>query len=185
MPQGIILAAGKASRIGSNKMLLKHRGRFLIEHAIASMRPNVSKIIIVTGYYHDSIQAMFEQDSFIKVVKNELYELGMFSSIKAGLAYIDDDVYILPGDCPFVSEQTYEVLLQTNGDFSVPSYKRRHGHPVLIQKPLIKLLKEEPITSTLKIFRDRVGFSSVPVLDEGILIDIDTLEDVRAMNEQN
>lgn len=185
MPQGIILAAGKASRIGSNKMLLKHQGRFLIEHAIASMRPNVSNIIIVTGHYHDSIKAMYDQDPSIKVVKNESYELGMFSSIKAGLAYIDDDVYILPGDCPFVSKKTYEVLRQTNGDFSVPSYKGRHGHPVLIRKPLIKLLREEPITSTLKIFRDRVGFSSVLVLDEGILIDIDTLEDMRRMNLQD
>jgi molybdenum cofactor cytidylyltransferase len=59
----------------------------------------------------------------------------------------------------------------------VPTYNGRKGHPIVIKQRLIQPLLEEDIGSNLKVFRDRYEVAYIPVEDEGILLDIDTIDD--------
>jgi len=181
MPQGIILAAGTSSRAKTNKLLLKHQGLFLIEHAIKGMRPFVTKIVVVTGHYHDEMVPVLNRLANVEIVHNQSYMSGMFSSILAGLAHIETDCFILPGDCPFPGAEVYEKLLAATDTIRVPEYDGRLGHPIWLAKDVLEKLRNEPLSGNLKEFRDRHGFTRVPVGDRNIITDIDTIADYRRL----
>ncbi len=177
MAQGIILAGGYSSRIGQNKMSLIYQGMPLIHHAIQTMSPFVTEIFVITGHYHDELMQLLSGIKNIHLIYNENYPYGMFSSVKKGAMHVYEDFFILPGDYPIVKPSTYEALLNTSSPIAVPVYQGKRGHPIFLRKALIKPLIEEPLDSNLKIFRNRYEIQDISVDDEGILIDIDTIND--------
>lgn len=184
MSQGIILAAGYASRAKSNKMLFMVNGKSLIEHAINGMKPFVSHIFVVTGYYDQAIQEHLSKFNDVTCVYNTEYELGMFSSIQSGVFVVDEDFFILPGDCPFVEKKTYQKLLDGKKMIRVPSYHEQRGHPIWIDKSLKASILNEPSSSNLKIVRNRYDFETIEVEDAHVLNDIDTIVDFENIKKQ-
>ena len=177
---GIILAGGKSTRIGENKLLLELFNLPLIKHTITSIEPFVNKIVIVTGRYHEELSNALKG---YDIIYNKDYEKGMFSSVLAGVKKVDGDFLILPGDCPFVKEETYIKLLNASGLLRVPTYKGKHGHPLYFNSSLKEKLLSEDINSSLKAFRDKIGYVEVEVDDENILNDIDTFKDYEKLVE--
>lgn len=184
MTQGIILAAGYSSRVASNKMLLKHEGKFLLAHAIEGMLPIVDSIFVVTGHFHQEITEALQKYSNVTIVYNPNYPQGMFSSVQAGVRCATGDFFILPGDCPFVSLSTYKKLLAGTKDIRVPSYKEQTGHPLFIKHSLKEELLSEPSTSNLKVFRNRHDYEIIKTDDSQVLMDIDTPSDYQALNKK-
>ncbi|MFA5421962.1 MAG: nucleotidyltransferase family protein [Bacilli bacterium] len=182
MIQGVILAAGYASRAEANKMLLVHQGKFLLAHAIEGMMPFVDHIFVVTGHYRDEVSRALKSYSEVTAVYNPLYSQGMFTSVQAGVRMVAGDFFILPGDCPFVSADTYRKLLAGTGEMRVPSYQNRTGHPLFVKHSLKEKLLSEPSTSNLKVFRNRHDYEIIKTEDSQILIDIDTPRDYRALS---
>lgn len=183
MCQAIVLAAGYSSRAKTNKLALEIMNIPLLEMIVMTLRQVCSEVVVVSGHYHEDVMKMFDQVVGVRVVKNNHYELGMFSSVKTGTDYISEDCFITPGDYPLIKRETCELLLNAKGDMIVPTYNKRRGHPLLIKKQLIDALKKEPVTSNLKEFRDRYRVTYVPVEDEGILQDVDTMEDYRTLKK--
>jgi len=177
MTQGIILAGGYSSRIGQNKMTLSYLGIPLIHHCIQTMMPFVSQIFVITGYYHDELLTVLHSIPKVTVVYNELYNQGMFSSVIKGANFVTDDFFIIPGDYPTVSKSTYDLLQNSKSQIAVPVYQGKKGHPIFIKKELIQDLRNEPLNSNLKQFRNRHSYEQIEVNDSGILNDIDTIED--------
>ncbi|WP_168169730.1 NTP transferase domain-containing protein [Candidatus Izimaplasma bacterium ZiA1] len=177
MVDGIILAGGFSSRVGKNKMILKFLNKPLIYHTVKSMSNVCKSIIIVTGKYQEDYQTILKEFKNIKIVHNELYEQGMFSSVLKGIDNTNNDIFLIPGDYPLVKEFTYKLILQSNGEIRVPTFSGRRGHPIFISKELIPLLKQEGIASNLKVFRDKFEVNYIEVEDQGILLDIDSLTD--------
>ncbi len=175
MVTGIILAGGESTRAGTNKMLLEVGGKPIIFHTIDSMRPFVDKIIVVTGKFHDELIQNLKD---VEVVFNKNYKDGMFSSVRAGVARAEGNFFILPGDCPCVSKETFKSLLDCD-DFSirVPAYNGRTGHPMYVNRKLRRHILHEPLDSNLRIVRDEVGYETIEVKDKNILNDVDTIED--------
>ncbi len=176
MLTGIVLAGGKASRIGQNKLLMPIDGIPIIHHVIGTMRRHVNRVVVVVGHYANELADALANEE-VHVIVNDKYAQGMFTSVLAGLTHADGDVVIVPGDTPFIQSSTYRLLLQAKGGIRVPAYKDRRGHPIFISEPYAAMLKEEPADSNLKAFRNRHAFTTVPVDDEGILLDFDTHDD--------
>ncbi len=181
---GIILAAGKSSRMGIWKPAIKIDGTPLIIRAIQPMLGVTDRIVVVGGHRFEDLKNLlsgfFHQ---VQIVKNENYETGeMFSSVKTGVGAIADlDVerfFILPGDHPFIKETTYSKLLSSAGEVVVPSFKNRKGHPILLKGSLAEPLLREPENSNLREFTKKFKIEIVEVGDPGILVDIDTMEDL-------
>ncbi|MFW6284807.1 MAG: nucleotidyltransferase family protein [Bacillota bacterium] len=177
MAEGIVLAGGYSSRMNANKMALIYHGKPLILSTIEAMKPHVSRMVVVSGHHHGSLRLLLKGLPEVSVVKNPDYSEGMFSSIKVGMAHTEEDVFIIPGDCPLVNPTTYERLKEGKGSIRVPAYEKRRGHPIYLSKTLREDLLNAPSTMNLKAFRDQKGFETIPVEDPGILIDIDTKED--------
>jgi len=178
MAEGIVLAGGYSSRFSTNKMTTLLNGKPLIRHTVDTMTRHVTKVYVVTGFYHDEIVRLFQDDSRVEIVRNPDFAKGMFTSIKQGVAMVKSDFFLIPGDCPLVDDSTYGKLLSSSGTIRVPIYRNRKGHPIFLEKNLIPELLSEPDTSNLRIFRDRHEVNYVITEDEGIVRDIDTLTDL-------
>lgn len=185
MAQGIILAGGNSSRMKINKLLLDINGEPLVFHTVKSLLPFVNKIIVVSGTYHNELKGALKIFDNVEIIFNENHQQGMFSSLQKGLTLIDDDFFVLPGDCPFVFSSTMKALLCGNGLIRVPSYHGENGHPIFFDKSLIKpLLSEDALSTNLKAFRDKCGYQSILVNDKNILNDIDTPLDYQTFLKQ-
>lgn len=181
MTQGIILAGGLSSRAHLNKLMLEINNKPLICYAVDGMRPFVDEIIVVTGKYHDEFSRVLRD---VKIVKNEDYEKGMFSSVLTGVRNVNSDFFILPGDIPFVSKETYESLLNGQKSIRVPLFKGKTGHPVFFRKEHIKELLECSVDSNLREYMSKQEVEKINTNDEFCLLDIDTIEDFNEISKK-
>jgi len=174
----VVLAAGYSSRAGSDKMAMTIGERTVLGRVLDTLRDICGEIVVVGGHHIESTGIITDQFPNVKLVVNEEYDKGMFSSVKRGVMEMKRDFFLVPGDYPLIEKKTYEKLALAEADISVPVYKGRRGHPVFIKKKLIEEILSEPVDSNLKVFRDRQWVEYMDVDDEGILLDVDTPEDL-------
>ncbi|MBR0439998.1 MAG: nucleotidyltransferase family protein [Bacilli bacterium] len=184
MAEAIVLAGGFSSRMRENKMHLIIKDKPLLLNTIDSIKPFVSKIIVVTGHYDQDIRSFLNEDATIKIIFNEHYPDGMFSSVLKGVREVKEDFFILPGDIPFIKKETFIALLNGSKKVRYPTYKGKDGHPLFISKDLKESLLKEDKKSNLKIFRDKQDKEPIIVDDENILRDIDTLNEYLKIKEE-
>ncbi|HNX16541.1 MAG TPA: nucleotidyltransferase family protein [Bacilli bacterium] len=183
MIEGIILAGGYSSRAQTNKMLLRFNDLPLILHTVLSLFPHVDHMKVVTGFYDSDIREVFKDFSNVEITNNPYYDKGMFSSILWGIDNVDCDIFILPGDCPFVKSETIVALKNGKGSIRVPAYEGKTGHPIFIDRQLVAKLKKESVDYNLKAFRNRYNYEIINTDDTNILNDIDTINDYRDLNK--
>ena len=180
--EGIILAAGLSTRAGQYKMALRLGDKTLIEHSITGMAPVVERIFVVGGYRIEVLRQILAGYSQVEVVHNTAFRDGMFSSVRAGLQRVRAErAFLLPGDYPLVSTETYLRLLAEPGDVVIPTCGGRKGHPVLLSAHAIAEILRQPGTSTLRDCIRQIGAVTVDVQDEGILLDVDFPDDFEAV----
>lgn len=102
----------------------------------------------------------------------------MFSSVKTGLNFLQGDrFFLIPGDYPRVASSTYEEMLKIEDPIVIPAYKGKKGHPVLIDSNLADEISDDSSLNSLRDYIEKKGSTSLELVDPGILLDIDTLED--------
>ncbi len=192
MISAIVLAAGTSSRMRSPKPLLMVGGRTLLEHVLETVRDaNVDEIVVVLGHEANRVRSHVSFDGARSVV-NPAYAEGMSSSIRAGVQAADarsDGFLIVLGDQPFVDPATIDTLMARRNASSakilIPTYKGRRGNPVLLDRSLSE--EVQSITGDQgcrAIFgRHTQGILEVPVDDPGILVDLDTPEQIARAEE--
>ena len=144
----MILAAGLSSRMGAFKPLLEIEGVTLLDRAVRLFSGHdISPIVVVAGYQAESI-GQHLSGTKTRVVINEQFREGMFTSIRAGAAVLKDDCpafFLLPVDIPLVSVGTIDKLLEARAaaeSFAIyhPVYEGRKGHPPLLTSGLVESL---------------------------------------------
>ena len=87
----IVLAAGEATRYGSQKLLTPLRGRPLLQHAIdAANASSLSPVVIVLGADADAIAPRIEPGR-ARIVRNPEYATGQASSLRAGVRTLSSE----------------------------------------------------------------------------------------------
>lgn len=191
MVTGIIMASGLSARMGRYKLLLKYKGKFLIEHVLDAVnKSNLEDKIVVTG--NETI-ANLAQARDLKVVKNPHAYMGQSESIKRGLKEASEisGYAFITGDQPFLSENLINKLIEEfekNQDkFIVPIYKGRRGNPVIFpwkyRNELLALNGDLGGKTILKNHEDNIYF--VEVDEEYFLWDIDTEKDYIELLQSN
>lgn len=182
--EGIILAAGFSSRAGTFKMELPVGEKTLLEWVIEGMTGICSRLIVVTGYQAERVNCITRKYPTVEGVFNRFYEKGMFSSIQEGVRQVYGDLFfIVPGDYPCIPPWIYQRLIETStdphikADVLIPTFKGQRGHPVALKKSMAEKILNEPPHSTLRTVIMRNKYQLVEVDHEGILWDIDTMED--------
>lgn len=177
MFEAIILAGGYSSRMGRNKMELELDGKPVLSWTVDAFKHQCSRILVVGGHYYEAIEEMMKDEPLVEVVRNENYNRGMFSSVLRGISQVKGSCFVCPGDYPLLDPETIKILAECEGDFVVPVFQGRRGHPVLLNPETVEKLKQAPDDWNLKGFRETCDLMEVEVSDPGILQDIDNPED--------
>ncbi|MCU7491254.1 MAG: nucleotidyltransferase family protein [Ignavibacteria bacterium] len=200
---GVILAAGFSSRMNAWKMELNIKGRPLLYYTIRPMLEVCSEVIIVGGYSIEKLSELIDQISRtlgpekgkIRLVKNEDFRKGMFSSVKKGLQEVNDicdGIFIMPGDMPFVRLDTYKKLSallssENENDILFPTAlintedggtRWKKGHPVLLSGRVKDLIIKNDNDAVFRDVLRPFSFELCPVEDKGICFDIDDETDL-------
>lgn len=181
----IILAAGKSTRMKKQKMLLPINGTTVIEKvAQVSIQSKVNETYVVTGSNHTEIKKHLSNLP-IQIIYNDDYERGMLSSVQKGVSGIEkcDAFIIIPGDLALITVSTINRLIETykqlkNG-LIIPTFKRRKGHPVIINsKYSEQILKLDHKIGLRQLFYENKDDTKFIELEsDEILIDLDYPED--------
>ena len=173
MIAGLLLAAGRSSRFGGDKLCAKLRGKAVIRWSAQALLPSVDVVYVVIPPGADAVvQALSRLD--VRVVVNLARDEGMASSIRAGVDAVPDDVdaiVIALGDQPTVdSRVVMEVIGRWRAggvDAVVPLYRDGRGHPVLFGRSCF---------DALRTLRGDVGARAVlEGLGDGVaLVDVQT-----------
>lgn len=185
----VVLAAGRSTRMGEPKQLLRLSGCLVLEQTLENVRAGgVDEVVLVLGFAAEAIRRELSEPLLdgVRVVVNENYESGMASSLRAGLATVSpamDAALIVLADQPFVRPETMRGILDVHRNSGakivVPLYKGQRGNPVLLGRSLFaEAMALEGDVGCRAIFASRAdAMAYVEVDDPAILADIDTRED--------
>ena len=188
------MAAGLSKRMeGSNKLLAQARGKPLIEHVLKTvLAADVSECIIVTGPHHEEMKACLTTHPALRIIQNRDYRQGLSSSIRTGVEAASSDAHafmILLADMPLVKASTLQTLIAVSlkskpGKIIVPIFQKRRGNPVIFSSTFRKVLcqLEGDKGAGLIIDNNAHDVVAVQVEDNGILLDVDTLDDLEQLD---
>ena len=148
---GIVLAAGRSSRMGENKLLLEIDGVSLLRRAVTrAIAAGLDPVIVVLG--HEAERALRELENLdCRTVLNEDYGGGMGTSLKAGIAAVPESaaaaVSIL-ADMPFVTSEMLSRIVDTyresDARLVLSDYEGVTAPPILYSRRLFAQIGELP-----------------------------------------
>ena len=178
----VILAAGRSSRMGRDKALLPlHRSTFL-ETLLRAFEGLAEPVVVVLGHHAERIEPALPSKPALQVVRNPRYDLGMLSSLQAGLGAIPSDApaaFFALIDHPAVSPGALGALAEAwrrrQPAVVIPAYRSRRGHPIVVSRPVIDDLLRLPPGATPKDAIRRYAEQTlvIEVDDCGVVDDID------------
>ena len=179
----IVLAAGKSSRMGRNKLLLEVDGATVLDRLLVSLTSVLGEVIVVTGNDPETIRAVAELHS-ARVVHNPNYEEGMTTSFQAGLSAASADaVFLVLGDQlglePGLLWRMIDVMEDEPSTLIVsPICEGKRGHPTLFRRPLFSEILGLRSEETLKdVVLGHESEHRTVDGDEWTVLDLDTPED--------
>jgi molybdenum cofactor cytidylyltransferase len=184
---GLVLAAGSSRRMGRAKQLLPFGGRPLLEHVVAAANASMlDEVVVVLGGSAEEIRDGVDLGR-ARIVYNPDHLAGLGSSLRAGLASLDESVdraMVILGDQPAVSAELFDSLLGLQASSGLPSAALRFGDllhpPVVLDRSLFgDLASLEGDVGCRAVIRGRPELvAALPVQTDGNHpVDIDTPED--------
>ena len=184
----IILAAGESRRMGSPKMLLTFHGRTMIENVIENVSGSkVGNILVVLGAEKESLVNQISRMD-VKYCYNDDYKDGMLSSVKCGFRNLPSEynaALVFQGDQPLITPASINIVIEayvsSGKGIVIPVYKKKRGHPVLInikyREEIEKLSPAEGLRSLAYKFYEDV--LEIETNEAGILRDFNTYEEYK------
>jgi molybdenum cofactor cytidylyltransferase len=138
----IILAAGRSSRMGRNKLLLDLEGKPILCHAVdQALAAGLSEIVVVSGHQASRVREALGERA-VKIVEAREHKLGMSASLKAGIRALGPKIeaaLVMLGDMPQVSAPLIRRLIAAYNPLEgrsivVPTLGGKRGNPVLFDR---------------------------------------------------
>ncbi len=178
---GILLAAGRSRRFGSDKLVHPLQGTPMAIASSNALRAALPRTLAVIRPDNDVLAALFTAHG-VEIVIAEHADSGMGASLAAGIAAaMDASGWVIAlGDMPFILPRTIAQVaaaLKLGAGIAAPSYKGKRGHPVGFsdthREALLELQGDEGARVLLR--QNASELVLVDCDDAGILADIDTL----------
>jgi molybdenum cofactor cytidylyltransferase len=187
---GVLLAAGSASRFGSDKLLVKlSDGRELAEAALASLAAAVDQVIAVVRPGDAALISLFRASGALVSICANAGD-GMGASLACGVRELRhrfpqaQGVVIALADMPWVSVSSVErvvAALRCGSPLAAPTYRGSRGHPVAVGSRHFEALEalggDEGARALLAAHGAELEL--IEVDDPGVLRDVDTPADLR------
>jgi molybdenum cofactor cytidylyltransferase len=184
----IVLAAGQSTRFRAagagpaSKLVAGLAGRPLVRHVVeAALASRARPVLVVTGHARDEVMAALAGLPVTEIF-NPLYETGLASSLKAGVAAVPATLkgaLVLLGDMPLVSAALLDGLIDLFKNRPqiaavVPVHAGQRGNPVLVGRALFPAIAELSGDQGARKIIERAGVAELVVEGDSVSIDIDT-----------
>ena len=188
----VVLAAGRSSRMGANKLLVPWGGAPIVARVVNEvLASRVRQVVVVVGHQAAEVRAALAGRR-VTFADNPEFAAGMSSSLRRGLAALGDDVdgaVICLGDMPLVKRSHIDALVAAfdpAGDRTiyVPTFERKRGNPILWSRRHFAEMSALSGDVGAKALLDQhaEAVALVPVPDPGVTVDVDTPEALRALD---
>ena len=193
---GIVLAAGTASRMGRNKLVLPVHGKPMVAHAVeAATAAGLDPVIVVTGHEAAAVrQAIIKAIGKTQVtfVQNDDFARGLSTSLRAGIGAVPrncEGAVVLLGDMPGITASLIEKVVQAfdpaeDRAICVATARGERGHPVLWGRQFFPELEALDGDAGARAVMSRYPnlVCEVEAGDGAPLADIDTPEALEALS---
>ena len=190
----LVLAAGFSRRFGATKLLAalpENRQISLFEQTLINLCMALPTIVVV---YRPELRIQFHEirdrasqhypGTVITLVEFEQAESGMGASLAFGASHIADwdAALVCLADMPYVMPSTYSLVAESVRPESivVPCYRGARGHPIAFGSAYLDELRALAGDAGGRAILDMhsAKIFTLNVDDDGILIDIDTQDDL-------
>ncbi len=191
---GLVMAAGRSSRMGANKLLLEDGGRPIVARVVEqALAGGLAEVIVVCGHQEAEIRAALAGQR-VRLISCPDHADGMSASLRCGLKALREDIdaaLVLLGDMPRV---TGGLLRRLTAAFNptegraiiVPTFEGKRGNPVLWDR---RFFAEMMALAGDVGARHLIGEHAELVVeieadDSGVLLDVDTPEAYRGLRRE-
>ncbi len=182
----VVLAAGRASRMGTQKLVAELDGEPLVRSVVrAALASSARPVVVVTGHEAAAVRgALAGLD--VALVHNPDFADGMSTSLRAGVAAVAalaevDAALICLGDMPRLAAPHLDAVIAAaraadDATIIVPTCERKRGNPVLWPRryfaEIAALSGDVGARALLERHAEHVAL--VAIDDPAILVDVDT-----------
>lgn len=186
----VVLAAGSASRMGRQKMLLPWKGEAIVRTVVrTTLESNVEKVIVVTGADAAEVQAVVK-DLPVEVIFNSEWQEGQGNSVAAGVKQVPPDygsaVFVL-GDQPRIVPEVIRSIIErhahTHALATAPFAGGQRRNPVLFDREMFPRLMTLRGDIGGRQLMDGIPVERVDWDGIDIFQDIDTPDDYNHLKE--
>lgn len=193
----VVLAAGRASRMGRNKLVAELDGEPIVRRAVrAALASSARPVVVVTGHEAALVRAALAELD-VTIVHNPDHASGMSTSLRVGVAAIEalpavDAAVICLGDMPRVIAAHLDAVIAAARDAGdsaivVPTCERKRGNPVLWPRRYFAEIGAltGDVGARALIERHADDVHLVAIDDPAILLDVDTPAALAALQERH
>ena len=191
MIAALLLAAGRGSRFGGEKLTALLGDRPLVRWSAEALQDAVATTIVVTAPGAAGIRGALSGVD-VRFVEHAGHDKGMGSSIRSGISALPPDVeavIIALADQPLISRDVVVSLCErwrlTRAPAVAPQYRDGRGHPVLFDRACFPALAALKGDRGARAVLDALGTAALMLnVDTPMPLDVDTrdaLRDVAAL----
>jgi CTP:molybdopterin cytidylyltransferase MocA len=182
---GVILAAGRSSRMARPKPLLEVGTMTFLERAARTLQAAGCRARYIVAYPEAEWLQQAAQLG-LQVVLNPLTDSEQLDSLRLAIQQLPEDTaaaLVLPVDVPLVREDTAAAVSASYraqpASLILPFHNGVAGHPVLLGRELFDDIMTRPLEEGIRslILAHARHLREIKVVDPGILVDIDTPDD--------
>jgi len=190
---GVVLAAGRSRRMGRPKALLQHEGESFVARAVRVLRAGgCAGVWVVAGSEDDPVAERVAAEAGrcgAGLVRNPRPDSEQVDSLRLAVRALPSDAeaaVFTPVDHPRLPVGAVRAVIdafrRTAAPLVVPAHGGQRGHPTLLSSALFGELLEEALPEGARTLLERhhAQLLEVSVQDAGILVDVNTPEELRA-----
>lgn len=187
----LVLAAGLARRMGSNKLTSPMAGAPMIRRVVeAALASPCAEVIVVTGHESKAVEEALGGLN-VRFAHASRYAEGLGASLAQGVAAVPEDAagfFVLLGDMPLVTADLLSRMIERfapieGAEIIVPVFDGKQGNPVLWSRRFADEMQnlggDRGARQLLAAHEESVA--TLPVDDESVLLDADTPESFAAL----
>jgi len=190
----LLLAAGRSSRMGSNKMLAAIDGRPMVARTAQRLLSSHARpIVAVLGNEADAVDAALGKLPVERVL-NPDYADGLSTSLKRGLAALPkeiDGVVVCLGDMPLIAGRDIDRLIAAFNPLEgraivVPTRRGKRGNPVLWSRQFFsEMMALGGDAGARRLIDEHADLvAEIEMDNDSVLIDIDTPDALAELRER-
>ncbi len=153
---------------------------------ITLQKSDVKPIVIVTGHKADILEKHAARMGVIFLRNEDFMQSDMFHTVRTGIKYLKDEceqIFVIPVDIPSFSTTSLDLLRGGTGSAVCPVFRGEPGHPILLRNDLFEDIINYKGGNGLwgAVTSDGHVVEYINVNDEGILLELDSREDIERL----